>query len=130
MTGSPDSVSGRDLDLLDVAAVGTPSALGALPPVLAPVIGAPAGVRSAGSAGIVLATTSTPTGASGGGHHESVFAGGTYELEHPVNHLGNDLRNDAFSNRDDEDSGYVCIFGPQSPWQGSWIFLQACLTQL
>ena len=101
---SPDSVPGRDLDLLDAAATSAPSGV-SLPPAIAPVIGAPTGFRSAGAAGIVLAATSTPTSSGAGAHHESVFAGGTYELEHPVNHLGNDLRNDAFGNRDDDDSG-------------------------
>ena len=62
-------------------------------PTIAPALGV---ARSVGAP----ALTSTPAGA----RHESVFAGGTYELEHPVNHLGNDLRNDALTADDEEDS--------------------------
>ena len=89
---SPDYVPGRDMDMIDGAERS--------PPTIAPAIGVGAGVRSVGAPGM----TSTPAGASA--RHESVFAGGTYELEHPVNHLGNDLRNDALVGDDDEDSRY------------------------
>ena len=93
---SPEFVPGRELDLLDAA--------GRSPPPVTPTIDV---VVGAGSTAAPAASTPIAANAAVGGPRpsfgESVFAGGTYELEHPINHLGNDLRNDAL--REDEDSG-------------------------
>ena len=92
---SPEFVPGREMDILDAGACSD-----GVPPTLTPVIGVASGVRSAG------AVAAASTAASASARHESVFAGGTYELEHPVNHLGNDLRNDALVVDEDEDSRF------------------------
>lgn len=61
-------------------------------------------VALAAAPNITPKTTTMVLGPSRPSFGESVFAGGTYELEHPVNHLGNDLKNDALRGLDRESS--------------------------